>query len=80
MDDRTVLAKIDELLGEERRMQEQVSRGDVPHGDPDRLAELEMAIGQWWDYLRQRRAARAAGRDPDTADLRPPEEVARYLQ
>ncbi|MGH2813844.1 MAG: DUF2630 family protein, partial [Actinomycetota bacterium] len=35
---------------------------------------------QCWDLLRQRRARRDAGQDPDTAQLRPEGTVEGYLQ
>lgn len=80
MDDRMVLARIGELIDEERTIHARKGEGALPPADVQREAHLDMAIGQCWDYLRQRRAARAAGRDPDTAGIRPPEEVANYLQ
>ena len=42
--------------------------------------ELKVSLDQCWDLLRQRRALREAGRDPDAADLRRPEVVERYEQ
>jgi hypothetical protein len=39
-----------------------------------------VSLDQCWDLLRQRRARREAGRNPDAAELRAPEVVERYEQ
>jgi hypothetical protein len=44
------------------------------------LRDLEVALDQCWDLLRQRRARRETGRDPDEAQVRPPDVVERYQQ
>ena len=41
---------------------------------------VEVELDQCWDLLRQRRALREAGRDPDAADARRPEVVENYEQ
>ena len=45
-----------------------------------RLDELKVSLDQCWDLLRQRRARRHAGQDPETADARPEDVVERYQQ
>jgi len=45
-----------------------------------RLQELEAELDQCWDLLRQRRALRTAGADPETATVRPAGQVRGYLQ
>src|SRR5690554_5736320 len=45
-----------------------------PAGEPldiDRLQRIEVELDQCWDLLRQRRARRAVGLDPDDASARP---------
>jgi sigma54-dependent transcription regulator len=85
MDDETIQARIDELEQEERRLRndEQASaeagRTDVVGEDAGRLAAIKVELDQLWDLLRQRRALRNAGRNPDDAQLRDPETVERYL-
>ncbi len=54
--------------------------GSADDADRGRLNTLEVALDQCWDLLRQRRALRHAGRDPDDAQLRAEEVVGRYLQ
>jgi hypothetical protein len=45
----------------------------------ERIAQLEVELDQAWDLLRQRRALREAGGDPDDAHERPAAEVEGYL-
>ena len=45
-----------------------------------RLESIKVGLDQCWDLLRQRRALREAGRDPDVARVRDPEVVERYEQ
>jgi hypothetical protein len=40
---------------------------------------LEIQLDQCWDLLRQRRALRETGQDPDQAGVRPPDQVEGYL-
>jgi hypothetical protein len=46
----------------------------------DRLHAMEVALDQCWDLLRQRRARRNAGQDPDTATVRTERVVEGYPQ
>jgi hypothetical protein len=79
MDDRAVLERIRELVEDEERLR---ARSDAPLTAEERarLEELEEGLDQCWDYLRQRRALRRAGRSPDDAAVRPPEVVEDYEQ
>ena len=63
------------------------SGGDGSGGDEDaqgerraRLRQVEEALDQCWDLLRQRRAKAKAGEDPNEADARPVNEVEGYVQ
>jgi Protein of unknown function (DUF2630) len=44
------------------------------------MQQLKVSLDQCWDLLRQRRARREAGLDPESAELRRPEVVERYEQ
>ena len=48
--------------------------------DQRRLRELEVQLDQCWDLLRQRRARRHAGQDPDAAEARDEGVVEGYQQ
>jgi len=41
---------------------------------------MKVELDQCWDLLRQRRALREFGRDPDQAKVRPPKVVENYEQ
>lgn len=80
MDDADIVARISALAAEEQRLEEAHAGDSMSRADRLKLGELEVALDQCWDLLRQRRARRAAGLDPDAADLRPPEVVENYEQ
>jgi hypothetical protein len=81
MDDKTVLNRINDLVAEEERLLES-SRAIEGLSDADdaRLKAVEVALDQCWDLLRQRRAKRHAGQDPDEAQVRDPSTVEGYVQ
>jgi hypothetical protein len=70
MEDHEVLNQINQLAGEEHALFEKESRGQVTDADRERLRRLQVTLDQCWDLLRQRRAKRAAGQDPNQASLR----------
>ena len=80
MDDTQVHGKIEQLVAEEHELWDREAAGNGTDGDRQRLRELKVALDQCWDLLRQRRALRDDGRDPDAADLRRPEVVEGYEQ
>ena len=85
MDDAQIEARIDALEQEEQRLRKdeetQAEQGhtDVVGEDAGRLAAIKVELDQLWDLLRQRRALRSAGRDPDDAQMRDADTVERYL-
>ena len=78
MDDQNVLSRIDELAKEEHALYEKESSGEVSDAERGRMETLKVTLDQCWDLLRQRRARRAAGLDPDDAAVRDPSTVERY--
>ena len=81
MEDDAVLSHINDLVAEEHRLLES-SRGleGLDEKQEARLNAVEVALDQCWDLLRQRRASRSAGRDPDEAHLRDITTVEGYQQ
>lgn len=73
---------IGELADEERRLEEAHAATSEGLSDDERgrLGQLQVTLDQLWDLLRQRRALRSAGRDPDEAVERPPTTVEHYQQ
>jgi hypothetical protein len=80
MDDSQIHGTIEQLVAEENELWEREATGNASEADRRRLGELRVSLDQCWDLLRQRRALREAGRDPDAADARRPEVVEHYEQ
>jgi uncharacterized protein DUF2630 len=78
--DEDIVERIDRLVGEEHRLRGHTAAGGISDDDRRRLGDLEVQLDQCWDLLRQRRARRSAGRDPDEASVRPPGVVEGYQQ
>lgn len=75
--DQNVLSHIDQLVKEEERL---YGKSELTVDDRERLAELKVQLDQCWDLLRQRRALREFGQDPDKAKVRPAKIVENYEQ
>jgi hypothetical protein len=80
MDDQQIVRRISELAEEEHRLERAHSGTGLPEADLSRLRAIEVSLDQCWDLLRQRRARRAAGQDPDGARVRPEGVVEGYQQ
>jgi uncharacterized protein DUF2630 len=84
MSDETIAARIENLVAEEHdlrnREQTDASDDDRLDADAQRLREVEIELDRCWDLLRQRRAIREAGGDPDDAHVRDADTVERYWQ
>ena len=77
MDEKDILSRIHALVDEEHGLREGTSHTDDQRA---RMQELEVQLDQCWDLLRQRRAKRQYGEDPEDAEARPASEVESYLQ
>ncbi len=75
--DQSVLSHIDELVKEEERL---YAKNALTDEDQARLGEVKVALDQCWDLLRQRRALREFGEDPEKAKVRPAKIVENYEQ
>jgi uncharacterized protein DUF2630 len=80
MDDLQIHGTIEQLVAEEHELWERESAGKATDADRRRLQQLKVSLDQSWDLLRQRRALRRAGLDPDAAEGRAPEVVEGYEQ
>ena len=65
--DRSVLSHIEHLVAEEKKLYAEKDMTDAQRG---RLAAINVELDRCWDLLRQRRALREFGRNPDEADVR----------
>jgi hypothetical protein len=81
MADEEVSDRIEALVREEHEL---LDRGGSERGlDPAghaRLQEIKVELDRYWDLLRQRRARRRAGQDPEGASPRDADTVEHYLQ
>ena len=84
MSDETIANRIEKLVAEEHelrhREESDTHDGDRLEDDQDRLRAVEIELDRCWDLLRQRRALRDAGANPDEAHVRDADTVERYLQ
>ncbi|MEU4606319.1 DUF2630 family protein [Kribbella sp. NPDC023972] len=79
-DDKSLFSRIDELVAEEHELRTKHASGQIADGDErERLQALEVELDQCWDLLRQRRAKREFGENPDDAQPRSPGTVEGYL-
>ena len=76
MSDSSILGHITQLVEEEHRLRAEATQ---PEHNAARLRQVEEELDQCWDLLRQRRAKREYGEDPDTATVRDPKTVEGYI-
>ncbi|WP_066365912.1 DUF2630 family protein [Herbidospora mongoliensis] len=80
MQDNEILGRIGELIDEEHQLRSRITSGEAGTDDHGRIKNLEESLDQCWDLLRQRRARRGIGENPDGAVPRPVSEVEGYQQ
>jgi hypothetical protein len=80
VDDENVFQRMNDLVAEEHRLFGRASEGGLSDEEHARLQEIEVRLDQCWDLLRQRRARRSAGADPEGAAVRPADTVEHYQQ
>ena len=80
MEDIDIVHHINELAAEEHRLERSHTGGEISDDERARLHDVEVALDQCWDLLRQRRARRNVGEDPDGATVRPESVVEGYQQ
>lgn len=73
--DASVFNKIGDLVAEEQQLYQ---KGTPSDHDLGRLRDIGVQLDQCWDLLRQRRALREFGKDPNEAKLRDARTVEKY--
>jgi hypothetical protein len=80
MNDQELLKQIQALVDEEHHLLQLEEQGKIQGNQRDRARQLEIQLDQYWDLLRQRRARRHAGLNPDDARERDASTVENYKQ
>jgi Protein of unknown function (DUF2630) len=82
MSDESITARIERLVTEEHELRdrEESDAAEALEADAERLRAIEVELDVCWDLLRQRRALRDAGVNPNQANARDPDTVERYWQ
>ena len=84
MSDQNIAGTIERLVDEEHRLRKREESDATDETalaqDKERLRAVEVELDRCWDLLRQRRALRAAGGDPEDAQVRDENTVEHYLQ
>jgi hypothetical protein len=77
--DDEITVRINSLVDEEHHLRGR-GGGELTEEERARLDALEVQLDQCWDLLRQRRARRETGGNPDDAAVRPADVVEHYRQ
>jgi hypothetical protein len=80
MNDAEIVRRIGELAAEEHGLERAHEGEEASREEVERYHQIEVTLDQCWDLLRQRRARRAAGQDPDEVSVRPENVVEGYRQ
>ncbi|MCU4184332.1 DUF2630 family protein [Acidiferrimicrobium sp. IK] len=80
MKDAEIVSHIDALVDEEHRLERSHADVGLSPEEQKRLHQVEVQLDQLWDLLRQRRARRHAGQDPDAATPRSEATVEHFQQ
>ena len=80
MDDAEIVQRIGELAAQEHELERAHAGKALDPIELARLRSLETALDQCWDLLRQRRARRSVGENPDDAEARSISTVEGYQQ
>lgn len=80
MDDKEILHHITELVNEEHELMNLAEGTGLNDEQHTRMKSLEVNLDQCWDLLRQRRARRNAGLNPDEAKVRDESIVEHFQQ
>jgi predicted nuclease with TOPRIM domain len=79
-DDMDIQQRIQKLIDEEHGLRSQLTDGEISVSEEqERLRRVEVELDQCWDLLRQRRARREFGENPDEAQVRDARTVEGYI-
>jgi hypothetical protein len=79
-EDSEIRTRISSLIEDERQLRAALGAGEITAEDEHtRLRAIEVELDQSWDLLRQRRARREFGENPEQAAVRDAGTVENYL-
>ncbi len=80
MNDNEIHRHIEELVAEEHRLYASADEKPLREDDRKRLEEVNVQLDRYYDLLRQRRAKREFGEDPQRAHMRSAQTVEDYVE
>lgn len=80
MDDREITARIGELVDEEHKLERAHVGQALSDDEQARMRAVAVELDRCWDLLRQRRARREMGQNPDGVETRAGRTVENYQQ
>lgn len=80
MNDNAIHQHIETLVQEEEALYAQSGGRHLSQDERKRLDELSVQLDRYYDLLRQRRAKREFGENPDRAHMRSGETVENYVE
>jgi hypothetical protein len=80
VEDIDIVHRITALADEEHKLERSHVGTPLSADELERMRAVEIALDQCWDLLRQRRARRQAGEDPDEATARSESTVEGYKE
>lgn len=80
MNDQEIMQHIQALVDEEHKLLQLEEEGKIQGDQRERAKKIEVSLDLCWDLLRQRRARRNAGLNPDDAHERDANTVENYKQ
>lgn len=80
MNDKSIHQHIEQLVAEEHRLYEMADDRMLTPDERKRLDEVNVELDRYYDLLRQRRARREFGENPDAAHMRSGKTVESYVE
>jgi hypothetical protein len=80
MNDNAIHRHIEDLVAEEHRLYDRSEDQPLTNDERKRLDELNVQLDRYYDLLRQRRAKREFGENPDRARMRSGQTVEQYVE
>lgn len=80
MNDNSIHRHIEALVEEEERLYDAADERTLKPEEKTRLSQINVELDRYYDLLRQRRARREFGENPDAAHMRSGDTVENYVE